>query len=229
MGRTFRDFHDLGQHAAHILGMQEEDQGAMRADTRLAQHLDALGLEIGLGGLDIRNLEADMVLPAQRVLREKNYGSASFRPAARSARSGCWVYRRTHPHALRRHVERIMDFRRAHDVAVERGGFFDRRGGDPRHDSNVRCSCSPLHDHGNALATADAHGDQAITSVDPLQFVDDFDREDRTGRADRMTERDAAAIGIELDGIEAKRVGNRAGAPAPRTPRSPRSHRYRRA
>src|SRR5262249_14934331 len=31
--------HDLGQHAAHVLRVDEEDRGAVRADARLAQHL----------------------------------------------------------------------------------------------------------------------------------------------------------------------------------------------
>ena len=40
----------------------------MRPDPRLAEHALALGLELGLGRMDIGHLEADMMLPARRVL-----------------------------------------------------------------------------------------------------------------------------------------------------------------
>ena len=45
--------HDLGQHPAHVLGMDEEDRRAVRADARLAEHLRALALEPRLPGVDI--------------------------------------------------------------------------------------------------------------------------------------------------------------------------------
>src|SRR5688572_26917738 len=65
--RLLRRFHDLGQNAAHVLGMDEEYERAMRADARLAEHPRALGLELGLGGTDVRHLEADVVLAAERL------------------------------------------------------------------------------------------------------------------------------------------------------------------
>ncbi len=42
---TLRHFHDLGQLAHHILGMEEEDRRAMRADARGAEDALALPLE----------------------------------------------------------------------------------------------------------------------------------------------------------------------------------------
>src|SRR3546814_6638949 len=69
--RLFRRLHQLHQNAAHIPGMHEDDGRAVRADARLAQHLGALRLHLGLGGVDVRHLEADMMLPAARVLRQE--------------------------------------------------------------------------------------------------------------------------------------------------------------
>ena len=66
-----RRLHDLGEHAAHVLGMDEEHRRAVRADARLAEHARALGFELGLGGVDVGHLEADVVLAAERVLLEE--------------------------------------------------------------------------------------------------------------------------------------------------------------
>ena len=68
---AFRRLHDLDQNAAHILGVDEEHQRAVRADAGLAEHARALGLELGLGGVDLGHFEADMMLPAERVLLEE--------------------------------------------------------------------------------------------------------------------------------------------------------------
>src|SRR5690348_6962570 len=46
-------FHDLGQHAAHVLRVDEEDQRPMRADARLAEHLAALSFEPCLGRVNV--------------------------------------------------------------------------------------------------------------------------------------------------------------------------------
>src|SRR5260221_2127838 len=63
--------HYFRQHAAHVLWVDEEDERPVRADARLAEDAGALGLELGLGGVDVGHLEADMVLPAERVLLEE--------------------------------------------------------------------------------------------------------------------------------------------------------------
>src|SRR6478672_2060413 len=64
-------FHDLREDPAHVLGVDEEDQRPMGADARLTEHAGALGLELGLGGVDVGHLEADMVLPAERIALEE--------------------------------------------------------------------------------------------------------------------------------------------------------------
>src|ERR1044072_2619699 len=71
-----RSFHYFRQHAAHVLGMDEEDERAMRADARLAEDARALSLEFGLGGVDLGHLEADVMLPAERVLLEELHDRA---------------------------------------------------------------------------------------------------------------------------------------------------------
>src|SRR6476659_10385333 len=66
-----RRLHDLGEDAAQVLGVDEEDQRPMGADARLTEHAGALGLELGLGGVDVGHLEADMVLAAERIALEE--------------------------------------------------------------------------------------------------------------------------------------------------------------
>ena len=63
--------HDLGEDSAHVLGVDEEDGGAVGADARFTEDARALGFELGLGGVDVGDLEADVVLAALRVLVEK--------------------------------------------------------------------------------------------------------------------------------------------------------------
>ena len=62
----------------------------------------------------------------------------------------------------------------------------------------------PLEDRGDALAAADAHGDQRVAAAGALQLVDRLDGEDRAGGADRVAERDAAAVRVDLGRIEAE-------------------------
>ena len=69
--RGLRRFHDLGQDSAHVLRVDEEDQSAMRADARFAEDAGALGFEFGPGGVDLRDLEADVMLSSERVLLEE--------------------------------------------------------------------------------------------------------------------------------------------------------------
>ena len=89
--RRFRRLHDLRQHAAHVLGVDEKDECAVRADAGFAEDARALGFELGLGGVDVGDFEADVMLAAERVLLEELQRSARFRRAARSARSALGV------------------------------------------------------------------------------------------------------------------------------------------
>src|SRR5205823_4238817 len=54
----------------------------------------------------------------------------------------------------------------------------------------------PFEDRGNALAATDAHRDQRVPAVDPAQLVQRLDRQDRAGRADRVAERNTAAVRV---------------------------------
>src|SRR5215472_11143724 len=54
-----------------------------------------------------------------------------------------------------------------------------------------------LEDGGDALADADAHGDERIAAARPLQLADGGKREPRARGAERMTDGDGAAIGID--------------------------------
>src|SRR5438309_11896470 len=66
-----RSFHNFREHSAHVLGMHEEDTCPMRPDARFAEDARALGFELGLGGVDVGDLEADVMLSAERVLLEE--------------------------------------------------------------------------------------------------------------------------------------------------------------
>ena len=66
-----RSFHYFREDAAHVLGVDEEDERAVGADARLAEDSGAFGLELRLSGVDFGHLEADVVLATERVLLEK--------------------------------------------------------------------------------------------------------------------------------------------------------------
>jgi hypothetical protein len=51
--------------------VDEEDERPVRADAWFAQDARALGFELGLGGVNVGDLEADVVLAAERVLLEE--------------------------------------------------------------------------------------------------------------------------------------------------------------
>ena len=70
MGAFWR-LHDLGEDATHVLRVHEEDERTVRADARFAEDAGALGLELGLGSVDVRHLEADVMLAAERILFEE--------------------------------------------------------------------------------------------------------------------------------------------------------------
>src|SRR5262245_47011212 len=50
----------------------------------------------------------------------------------------------------------------------------------------------------DALPATDAHSDEGITPEPACELVDGLDDEEAPGRADRMSQRDAAAVGIRL-------------------------------
>src|SRR6478672_7416377 len=66
-----RSFHKFREHPAHVLGMDKEDERAMRADAWFTEDAGALGFELGLGGVDVGDLEADVMLAAKRILLEE--------------------------------------------------------------------------------------------------------------------------------------------------------------
>src|SRR5512138_2096866 len=66
-----------------------------------------------------------------------------------------------------------------------------------------------LEDRRDPLAAADAHGYQRIALLRALQLVQRLDGEDGAGGADRMAERDRAAVRIHLRRIEPEVLGHR--------------------
>src|SRR5512133_956545 len=59
-----------------------------------------------------------------------------------------------------------------------------------------------LQNERDPLAAADAHRHEGVAAVDPLQLIDGLRRDQRAGRADRMAEGDAGAIGVHLGRVE---------------------------
>src|ERR671936_687548 len=53
-------------------------------------------------------------------------------------------------------------------------------------------------DAADVLAGADAHGDQRPAAARPRELVQRLDGEDAAGRADRVAERHAGAVGVGL-------------------------------
>ena len=98
----------------------------------------------------------------------------------------------------------------------------DRKGGrSPRPSSRRRSTetLQPLEHRRDALAAADAHRDQRVAAAGALQLVHRLDREDRAGRADRMAERDRAAVRVGLLRSRGRAPSTRP-SPARRTLRS---------
>src|SRR5690348_4311828 len=54
-----------------------------------------------------------------------------------------------------------------------------------------------LENGGNALADADAHGDERVAAARPLQLANGGEREPCARGTERMTDGDGAAIGID--------------------------------
>ena len=78
-----------------------------------------------------------------------------------------------------------------------------------RKDPPVVCSChsrmpssDPFENSRRALAAADAHGDHAVARVAPLHFAEDGRGQFRAGAAERMAQRDGAAVDVDDFRIE---------------------------
>ena len=137
MPSPLRRFHDLGEHALHVLGMHKKDKRPVRPDPRLAQHAFALAFEPGLGGVDIGHFVAHVVLAPGGVLVEERLDRGvarqrldqlDLRAAERAIRAGRIDEADFDP--LLGQVERLMNLRRPHDIAIERDAVGDRGRGD---------------------------------------------------------------------------------------------------
>src|SRR5437899_411738 len=62
-------------------------------------------------------------------------------------------------------------------------------------------SLPALDNRCDSLPAAHAHRKQPITAAGPVQLVHRLDGEDAAGRANRVTQRDRAAVGIDLGRI----------------------------
>src|ERR1035438_5806321 len=67
-----------------------------------------------------------------------------------------------------------------------------------------------LHAHGDAHAAADAKRGEALLGIPLLHFVEQRRQNARAGGADRMTDGDRAAIDVDLGGIPAEVLVDRA-------------------
>ena len=65
--RLLRGLHDLRQYAAHILGMDEEDERAVCADARFTEDAGVLGFELRLGEGAERLVANRNTLPLKEV------------------------------------------------------------------------------------------------------------------------------------------------------------------
>src|SRR5215208_2033462 len=73
-------------------------------------------------------------------------------------------------------------------------------------------ACSlPLHAHGDAHAAADAERGEALLGVALLHLEQKRGEHARAGCADRMPERNGAAVDVDLGGIPAEVLVDRAG------------------
>src|SRR6516162_10879166 len=70
---------------------------------------------------------------------------------------------------------------------------------------------SALDAHGDAHAAADAQRGEAFLGVALLHFVEQRDQHARAGRSDRMANRDRTTVDIDLAGVPAKVLVDRAG------------------
>src|SRR5437879_1370608 len=60
--------------------------------------------------------------------------------------------------------------------------------------STSLCGSDALEYSGDALADADAHGDESVAGLPAVQFADRGERDARTRSAERVAQRDGAAV-----------------------------------
>jgi hypothetical protein len=101
------------------------------ADSRLAEDARAPGFELGLGRVDFGNLEADMMLPALRVLLEEPRDGGSVAQRLDQLDLAIGRVDEADAHALRRKIERLAMRLGAEHGPIELQALLDRRGCDP--------------------------------------------------------------------------------------------------
>ena len=133
MRSVFRRFHDFRKHALHVLGMDEKDRRAVRADARRAKNTLAEALKFLACRSDIGHFKADVMLPAQRVLLEKVFdrravvkGLDQLDLRAIHTRIGRRIDE-ADLHALLGQVERLLNICSTHRVTIMRDRLYDRR------------------------------------------------------------------------------------------------------
>ena len=89
------------------LGWTKKTERPVRADARLAEDARALGLELGLGGVDVGHLEADVMLAAERVLLEELRDRRVFAQRLDQLDLAVGRIDEADAHALRGQVERL--------------------------------------------------------------------------------------------------------------------------
>jgi len=134
----FGRFHDLGEHALHVFGVDEEDRSAMRAGDGGAKDTLALPLKPRACFFDILNFKAHMVLSAERVLGEeggyRGFAGVEFFDQLNLGAVHAAIGGRIDKDDLKAAVfedDFIRDRRCAHCVAVMRDAFSDGRGCNP--------------------------------------------------------------------------------------------------
>src|SRR4051812_19016410 len=65
-------------------------------------------------------------------------------------------------------------------------------------------SSGAFDDHGDALAAADARAGEAVALLAAPQFVQKCQHESRSGRCERMAERDRAVVHVQLLLVDTK-------------------------
>src|SRR5262245_10857937 len=81
------------------------------------------------------------------------------------------------------------------------------------HDSHIAACWETLtlHAHGDTHATADAERGQSLLRITLLHLVKQRHQHARTGRTDRVTERNLSAVDVDLGGVPAEILVDRAG------------------
>ena len=103
--RLRRRFHDLRQHSAHVLGVHEEDERAVRSDAWIAEDSRSLRFELGLGGVNVRHFKAHVLLSSERVLFEELHDGRILAEGLDQFDLRVRSIDETHADALRRQVE----------------------------------------------------------------------------------------------------------------------------